>query len=269
VGGIRRLRAQGRAELSLTPADVALLALAAVLVGFAKTALGGVAAISVAIFAAVLPARESTGTLLPLLVVGDLLAVGAYRRHADWKILLRLFPAVGIGVLFGAAFVGRVDDLVMRRTIGAILVLLVVVHVVSQRRRRRAASPGGASPGGTSPWRRRGIVAGAGLLAGFTTMVANSGGAVMSLYLLSTGLAVLGFLGTTAWFFLLLNLFKLPFSVGLGLLDTDALVLCAALSPAVLLGAVVGRRVVSRISQARFESTILVLTFLSGLNLLR
>lgn len=268
MGGLRRVRAQGRAQLSLTPADVALLALAAVLVGFAKTALGGVAAISVAIFAAVLPARESTGTLLPLLVVGDLLAVGAYRRHADWRILLRLFPAVGVGVLLGALFVGRVDDLAMRRTIGAILVLLVVVHLVSDRRRRRVSASSG-SPPPVSPWRRRAIVVVAGLLAGFTTMVANSGGAVMSLYLLSTGLAVLGFLGTTAWFFLVLNLFKLPFSVGLGLLDTDALVLCAALSPAVLLGAVVGRRVVARISQERFEVAVLVLTFLSGLNLLR
>ena len=201
-------------------------------------------------------------------MVGDLLAVGAYRRHADWKILLRLFPAVAVGVLVGVAFVGRVDDLVMRRTIGGILVLLVLVHLLAERRRsRRVPAAPGSEP--ASPWRRRGIVLGAGLLAGFTTMVANSGGAVMSLYLLSTGLAVLGFLGTTAWFFLVLNIFKVPFSVGLGLLGTDALVLCAALSPAVLLGAVAGRRLIARISQERFEVTVLVITFLSGLNLLR
>lgn len=242
--------------------------MAALLVGFAKTALGGVAAISVAIFAAVLPARESTGTLLPILLVGDLLAVHAYRRHVDWGILLRLFPAVGVGVVVGAAFVGRVDDLVMRRTIGAILVLLVVVHLLSGWRTRRAEARSG-EPAAPSPWRRRGIVAGAGLLAGFTTMVANSGGAVMSIYLLSTGLAVLGFLGTTAWFFFVINLFKVPFSIGLGLLSVDALLLCAALSPAVLLGAVVGRRVITRISQERFEGFVLVLTVLSGLNLLR
>lgn len=268
MGRVRRLRAQGRAELNLSPADIALLAVAALLVGFAKTALGGVAAISVAIFAAVLPARESTGALLPILLVGDLLAVGVYRRHVDWGILLRLFPAVSVGVVGGAAFVGRVDDLVMRRTIGAILVLLVVVHLLSGRRRRRAEAASG-EPLPTSPWRRRCIVAGTGLLAGFTTMVANSGGAVMSIYLLSTGLAVLGFLGTTAWFFLVLNVFKVPFSVGLGLLDTDALVLCATLSPAVVLGAVVGRRVITRISRERFEGAVLVLTVLSGMNLLR
>ena len=103
--------------LDLGPAGWALLAVAAVLVGFAKTAVGGVAAISVAVFAAVLPARESTGVLLPLLLVGDVVAVRSYREHAHWGTLLRLLPAVVVGVLVGVVFVDRVDDTVMRRTI--------------------------------------------------------------------------------------------------------------------------------------------------------
>lgn len=240
-----------------------LLGLAALLVGFAKTAVGGVAAISVAVCAAVLPAKQSTGFLLPLLLVGDLLAVGAYRLHADWGTLVRLLPAVVVGVLAGVVFIGRVDDTVMRRTMGVILLLLVAVHLV--QRRSRTARP--AEPDwGT---RHRVRTGGYGGLAGFTTMVANSGGAVMSLYLLSTGLGVLGFLGTTAWFFFLVNLFKLPFSIGLGLVSPASLLLDAALVPAVLVGAIVGRRVIGRIDQARFETLVLVFTVLSTLPLLR
>jgi uncharacterized membrane protein YfcA len=242
-----------------------LLGLAALLVGFAKTAVGGVAAISVAVCAAVLPAKESTGFLLPLLLVGDLLAVGAYRLHADWGTLLRLLPAVVVGVLAGVVFIGRVDDTVMRRTMGVILLLLVAVHVV--QRRSRTARP--AEPDWGTGTRHRVRTGGYGGLAGFTTMVANSGGAVMSLYLLSTGLGVLGFLGTTAWFFFLVNLFKLPFSIGLGLVSPASLLLDAILVPAVLAGAVVGRRVIGRIDQAPFESLVLVFTVLSTLPLLR
>jgi uncharacterized membrane protein YfcA len=238
-----------------------LLGAAALLVGFAKTAIGGVAAVSVAVFAAVLPAKDSTGALLPLLLIGDLVAVGSYRRHASWPTLLRLFPSVGAGVVLGSVFVARVDDAVMRRTIGILLLGLVAVHLWQ---RRHGEQPVAATDGRAHP-----RTIGFGLLAGFTTMVANSGGAVMSLYLLSAGLGVLGFLGTTAWFFFLVNLFKVPFSVRLGLLTPESLVLDAVLAPAVLVGAALGRAVVRRIDASRFEALVLVFTVASSLNLLR
>ncbi|WP_165987706.1 sulfite exporter TauE/SafE family protein [Streptomyces sp. YIM 98790] len=263
-------------DLSL-PAFVAL-ALAALLVGFAKTAIGGVAALSVAVFAAVLPARESTGALLPLLLVGDVFAVRAYRRHADWPVLLRLFPSVAAGVLTGTVFVALVDDTVMRRTIGAVLLAVVAVHVWQNRRAARAAArtaagpapDAGAAPAGPAPAGRhhlRTLVFG--LLAGFTTMVANAGGSVMALYLLSAGFAMLGFLGTGAWFFFLVNLFKVPFSAGLGLIDGQSLLLDAALVPAVVAGALIGRAVIRHIDQRVFARLVLGFTALSALNLLR
>lgn len=248
---------------ALGPVSWALLVVAALLVGFAKTAIGGVASISVAICAVVLPARESTGMLLPLLLVGDVFAVRAYRAHAHWGTLVRLLPAVALGVLAGVVFVGRVDDTVMRRTIGVILLLLVAVHLVQ----RRARTP-------PLPRRRAGhapalVTGGYGALAGFTTMVANSGGAVMSVYLLSSGLGVLGFLGTTAWFFFIVNLFKLPFSIGLGLVSPASLLLDALLVPAVLCGTFIGRRVIGRIDRSRFESLVLFFTVVSCVPLLR
>jgi uncharacterized membrane protein YfcA len=243
---------------------------AAVSVGFAKTAIGGFGSISVAIFAAVLPARESTGALLPLLLVGDLLAVAAYRAHADWRIILRLFPSVGVGVLVGTLFVARVDDTVMRRTIGVLLVALVAVHLWTRRRPGQEAAPDGPPPAARRHGlRRHGLAAVDGTLAGFTTMVANAGGPVMSLYLLSAGLTMLGFLGTATMFFFVVNLSKVPFSVGLDLISWSSLRLDLLLVPAVLLGGWLGRRLITRIDERLFERLVLSFTVVSALNLLR
>ncbi|WP_129844020.1 sulfite exporter TauE/SafE family protein [Streptomyces sp. RFCAC02] len=239
----------------LTGAEWTVLVVAALLVGFAKTSIGGVAAISVALFAAVLPARESSGALLPLLICGDLMAVGAYRRHVNWPELLRLLPSVVVGVLVGTAFVAWVDDTVMRRTIGGTLLAVVAVHLWQRRRPQTGAGPVRAAVFG--------------LLAGFTTMVANAGGAVMSLYLLSAGFRKMAFLGTAAWFFFIVNLFKVPFSAGLGLIDGDSLGLNAALAGVVVAGGLLGRLVIRHVDEARFEKLVLAFTVVSALNLLR
>lgn len=231
------------------------LVAAAVLVGFAKTALGGVGLISVALFAAVLPARESTGALLLLLLVGDVVAVLVYRRHADWPALLRLVRSVVVGVVLGVAFLALAGNATVRRTIGVVLLGLVTVHLLQLRH--------------PSPAPRTVPAAFFGSLAGFTTMVANAGGPVMALYLLAARTDKLVFLGTSAWFFLVVNAVKVPFSVALGLVDRPTLLLDAALAPAVLVGAAIGLVVVKRIPQARFEQVVLALTVLAAVNLLR
>ncbi|MFD4778700.1 TSUP family transporter, partial [Streptomyces sp. NPDC058427] len=107
-----------------------------------------------------------------------------------------------------------------------------------------------------------------GVLGGFTTMVANAGGPVMSLYLLSAGFRKLGFLGTSAWFFLIVNTSKVPFSVGLGLIDGQSLLLDACMLLFVLPGAWIGRKCVDRINQTLFERLVIGATVLGGLQLL-
>jgi uncharacterized membrane protein YfcA len=250
--------------LDLSTPELIALYLAAVVIGFAKTSIGGAATIAVAVFAAVLPARESTGVILPLLIFGDLFAISIYRRHADWGLLVRLFPFVAVGVVAGAGFVRVVDDTVMRRSIGALLILLVAIHLWRQRRLRRQES---VVPMSVS--RRRLTAVGFGFLAGFTTMVANAGGAPMSIYLFTMGLGVMSFLGTGAWFFFIVNCFKLPFSVALGLVSADSLVLDLRLAPAVVVGVVLGWWVAKRIDQKKFEGWVLGLSVVSGINLLR
>lgn len=242
---------------------LAALAVASLLVGFSKTAVSGANTVSLAVFAAVLPARESTGVLLPLLIVGDVLAVLTYRRHAHWATLWRLFPAVAVGVVAGTVFMLWADDAAVRRSIGGILLFMAAVTMW----RRRAGADAAPNVGsGTGAGRAK---AGSyGVLGGFTTMVANAGGPVMSLYLLSAGFRKLGFLGTSAWFFLIVNVSKVPFSVGLGLIDRHSLLLDAALALLVIPGAFLGKLCVDRINQRLFERLVLAATVLGGLQLL-
>lgn len=238
------------------------LAAAALLVGFSKTAVSGANTVSLAIFAAVLPARESTGVLLPVLIVGDVVAVLTYRRHAHWPTLLRLFPAVAAGVVAGTLFMFWADDGAVRTSIGAILLLMAGATVW---RRRPGGDEALASPEGrTARLKARSY----GVLGGFTTMVANAGGPVLSLYLISAGFRKLGFLGTSAWFFLIVNASKVPFSVGLGLIDRRSLLLDAVLALFVLPGAFIGKACVDRIDQVLFERLVIAATALGGLQLL-
>ncbi|MFD0415265.1 sulfite exporter TauE/SafE family protein [Streptomyces sp. NPDC127108] len=251
---------------ALTVWEFGALALAAGVVGFSKTAVSGANTISLAVFAAVLPARASTGVLLPILIAGDVLAVLTYRRHAHWPTLWRLFPAVGAGVAVGTVFLMFADDAMMRTSIGAILLLMAAV--TTWRRRSAATGAPADDEGGTARATARIAAPSYGVLGGFTTMVANAGGPVMSMYLLSAGFKKLSFLGTSAWFFLIVNTSKVPFSVGLGLIDGPSLLLDAALVLFVIPGALIGKACVHRINQRLFEQLVIGATVLGGLQLL-
>lgn len=241
----------------LSACDWALLALAGAMVGFAKTAVGGVGSLAVVAFALALPARLSTGALLPLLIAGDLVAVGIYRRHGSAAALLRLIPGVVPGLLLGAWFVAHVDDTQMTLAIGAILILMCAVQMA-----RRSPPVGEEPPQGTTIHPT--VALSVGILAGFATMTANAAGPVMALYLIMAGLPMLSMLGTGAWFFLIVNLLKVPLSTSLDLINWSSLLLDACLVPAMLLGALAGARVVRRWNQRRFEQVTVAMSMLAA-----
>lgn len=232
-----------------------LLAVAALIVGLSKTAVPGSGTIAVAIFAAVLPAKQSTGTILLLLIVADLFAVAMYRRHANWRVLARLVPAVVVGVLLGVLFLAVTDDWWVKRVIGAILLAVIAITLL---RRRMEATSGS----------HRIAAATYGALGGFTTMVANAAGPVMSMYFLAARFPVKEFLGTAAWFFFLVNLAKVPFSIGLGLITIPGLVIDLVLLPLVVLGALAGRWIAGRLNQKLFERLVIVFTVVGAVYLL-
>ena len=242
--------------IELTALTWGVLITGALLVGVAKTALPGLATFVAAMFAAVLPARESTAVLLVLLMTGDLVAIWVYRRDADFRTLLRLAPPVIAGLVLGATFLAWADNTTMRRTIGVILLALTALTLWSMRRGLNYAAQG-------VPAR-----IGYGALGGFTTMAANAGGPVMTLYFLAARFDMIRFLGTQAWFFFLINVAKLPFSLGLGLLGGEMLVPLLVLAPVVLLGTWLGRVMIRRIDETWFTRAIIALTIVSSLYLL-
>ena len=242
--------------IELTALTWGVLITGALLVGIAKTALPGLATFVAAMFAAVLPARESTAVLLVMLMTGDLVAIWVYRRDADFKTLLRLAPPVIAGLVLGATFLAWADNTTMRRTIGVILLALTALTLWSMRRGLDDAAQGVP------------VRLGYGALGGFTTMAANAGGPVMTLYFLAARFDMIRFLGTQAWFFFLINVAKLPFSLGLGLLGGEMLVPLLVLAPVVLLGTWLGRVVIRHIDETWFTRVIIALTIVSSMYLL-
>ena len=199
--------------------------------------------------------------MLPLLIVGDVFAVAAYRRHVDRSHLWKLFPWTIAGVLLGWLALGQLDNLWTNRLVGALLLFLLAVH---QWRRRQPKEKTEDVFGHAPAW----VGAGTGILAGFTTMVANAAGAVMALYLLAMRLAKMEFMGTSAVFFLLLNWFKVPFMMQLGMINPDSLRVNLLLAPAVVVGALLGRRLLAKINQERFEMITLLFTLVAATKLL-
>ena len=235
----------------------ALACLGAYLIGLSKTGIAGIGILAVTIFSNVVPARESVGLVLIVLICADVVAVTAFRRHAVWSHLWLLFPWTGLGVGLGYFAMGKVDDLQVRKMIGTILAILVLVQFrqfFSKKQQKKG---------------QHGLlyVALMGLAAGFTTMVANAAGPIMILYLLAAGLPKMEFVGTGAWYFLLMNCFKVPFSWSLGLINPASLQVDLVLAPFAVAGALSGRALLPFINQRLFESMALSMTLLAALKL--
>ena len=235
-----------------------MLALAAFGIGVSKSGLAGVGMIHILIFAAIFGAKDSTGVLLPLLIAGDICAIVAFGREAQWHYIRRLLPLTFAGVLAGWALMGRLDDAMVSRLIGVIILGLTALQLYRLWRPESLAHlPHTAA-----------AAAAAALLTGFTTMIANAAGPVMALYLLSVGLTKLPLVGTMAWLFFWINLSKVPLSYQLGLIGLESVMLDLLLTPGVVAGMAAGRYIVSRIPQLLFNSLLLLFTAVAALRML-
>lgn len=234
-----------------------MMFIAAALIGLSKTGLAGMGMLAVAIFANVLPTKLSSGFVLPMLIFADVVAVASYRRHTEWKHVWRLLPWTAAGVIIGYFAMDHIDNRQAALLIGSIVIVMVSIQAWQ---RWRPAAANVSPPQWMSP-----VI---GVLAGFTTLVANAAGPLMAIYLLAMRMPKLAFVGTAAVFFMVLNLFKVPFMIDLGLITTGSFSTNLMLAPAVLAGALFGRWLLPRINQRIFEVLVLGLSLLAGLKLL-
>ena len=244
---------------SFTPLQWTLAAIAALCVGLSKSGFPGVAMISVLLMAELMPARQSTGVILPLLICGDFLAVGAFRRHVRWPYVLRTLPATVAGVIIGFFLLKLpFSEGFFRVLIGGVILALVLL----QAARSRLPSLDTEVPAGGPAALATGVA------CGVTTMVANAAGPVMAIYLIAMRLPQFEFVGTAAVFFLLVNLIKVPFSLSLGLIGPRSLSLNLVLVPAVAAGVFAGRKLIAHIPRHAFEALVLILAALAAVKLI-
>ena len=227
----------------------------AVIVGLTKTGIPGIEVLIAPLMAEIFPARASTGIVIPMLMFADIFAVGFYRRSAVWKHLFRLVPWTVAGVIIGYFVLGSIDDRQLRPLIGSIILAMLAADY--WRNRRESSVP-------TQWW----FAAGIGVIAGVTTMMANAAGPMMAIYLLAMRLPKNQFIGTGAWYYLVLNWFKVPFSASLGLITHESLQFDLLLFPVIAFGALIGVGVVKYIPERTFSNVARVLAVVAAANLL-
>jgi len=227
------------------------------MIGFSKTGLPGMGILAIPLMAWVLPARASTGVVLPMLIFADFFAVGYYRRFAVWSKLVRLLPWAAVGVFLGYLALGRVNDQQLKPIIGGIVLVMLALNFWRNYGKEDRPVP--------AWWWFAALF---GLLAGVTTMMANAAGPVMVLYLLAMRLSKNEFIGTGAWYFLLVNWFKVPFSAHLGLINNQSLHFNLVLFPLVAFGALGGIKLLKRIPEKIFNHIVQGLEALAAIGLL-
>jgi uncharacterized protein len=232
----------------------ALILLGAFIIGLSKAGLKGIDMMNVTIMALVFGGKASTGIVLPLLCVADIMAVTYYHRHAQWTHFWKLIPWMVIGILIGV-FVGKdLNEAVFRKLMALIIISTVVIMLVLEFRKTVSVPS------------NKLFVANMGLVAGFTTMLGNLAGAFSNIYFLAMRMPKNDFIGTAAWVFLVINLFKLPFQVFYWknittiTLQTDLFLL-----PALVAGFWAGLKIVAKIKDDNYRKVVIVLTLIGAI----
>jgi len=238
-----------------------LIATGAFAVGLGKGGLPGVGNLTVVLMALALPAKVSVGVLLPILISADIVAVLVYRRHANWSYIVKLAPWTVAGILVGYFVFSHVNDATVRILIGTVLLSMTVIHFL--RKWLRDSSKGKD----TLP-HHPAFIGATGITGGFATMIANAAGPIAALYFIASGLPKYAYIGTSAWFFFIINLLKVPFMMDLGIIHLDSLGFSASFMVYSVLGAIIAPRIVKHINQRVFEVLIWVFVVIGGLKLI-
>jgi len=242
----------------LTAPQWLLAGAVAFVLGVSKTGIPGLGILAVTVLAMIMPAKDSVGAMLPMLLVGDVFAVAYYHRRAEWKQLRRILPPAAIGIVVGFFVMDLISDAVLARALGGIVVALLAMDVL---RDLNVYADERVPHHWLFAWSL-------GSLAGLVTMMSNAAGPIIIVFLLAIRLDRFRFIGTIAWYFLILNSFKVPFSVDLGLMTPGSLLFDLKLVPVILLGCWVGLYAPKWIPERPFRYTVMLLAAAAALKLL-
>lgn len=239
-------------NLSIT--EITTLVLVAILIGMAKAGIAGAGMIAVPLLAISFGGKDSSGILLPILIIADVFAVAYYHRHANWFHLKRLLPFAFIGVIIGTILGDTISDDLFK----AIMAAIIFISLLIMLWREKIKSPRLPDSAGVS--------IGIGISGGIATMVGNLAGPIMSLYLLAMRLPKAEFIGTAAWFFLIINLSKVPSHVLVWeTINLNTVLLDIVLLPAIALGVYIGITIISKINDAFFRILVITMTAITAI----
>lgn len=242
---------------NLTVMQWVAIGFAVFLLGLSKSGIKGIGIIIVVILAFVFGEKASTGVLLPMLVFADIFAVIYYYKHAQWHIIKKLIPWMITGVLVGV-WVGNDISAVLFKRLMAIIIIGSVALMFYTENKKSNNVPTNKAFG-----------ASAGFLAGFTTMIGNLAGPISNIYFMAMRFPKNEFIGTAAWLFFIINVFKLPFHIFVWKTITiNTLVLNSVLIPAVIIGFFLGAYIVKLISNINYRRFILIVTAIGGIIML-
>jgi uncharacterized membrane protein YfcA len=243
------------AHYQLVPWQWGALIFCGLVVGMSKTGISGLTTVMVPVIALIFGAKESTGIVLPMLCFADLMAVIYYRRSAEWKYIFRLLPwaLTGFGIALGIdRFIS--SDKGFKIAIGACILVSLAAMFWNDRR-------GGDTPAPSARW----FAAAFGILGGFSTMIGNAAGPIMSVFFLSVRLPKKSFVGTAAWFFLIINYLKIPLQYfAWHNISKESLFLDLGMAPFIILGAGLGVLLVRKVSEAHYRGLVYVMTLVSS-----
>ena len=240
-------------QLNHSPLFVAIvISVLGFMIGLSKGGFNALGGLLTPILSLVLPVSLAVGVLLPMLMVGDAIAVYSYWREWDGRLIGRMLPAAVVGALAGTFLLAELAPNVLRLALAAFVLLLVVYKFVSDRITRLRYQP------------RAWHAPLSGVLSGLGSGLFNSGGGPFNSYLLLQQLPPRIFIGTTALFFALLNLIKVPGFLYTGVLNVPLLLSFWWVVPFIPLGLWVARRVIFRLNQQAFDWLIIGLLVLAS-----
>lgn len=237
---------------------IALASLGAWSLGVSKTGFPGLAIVNVLVIAELFGAKNSVGIILPMLVVCDLIVLPLFWKHATWKMIWPLVPVTFIAIVAAWFLLDAFDDLTARRVIGGIILVMLVLQLIREFQKEFLEH---LPDSRTFRWISCSMI-------GVSTMLANAAGPVYSIYALVHKMPKMEFLGVGARFFLLVNLFKMPFLGQLELINAESLKLNLLLLPALIIGILIGRKLIHLVPQRLFEILLYGFSAIAGIRML-
>eukprot|EP00929_Paragymnodinium_shiwhaense_P118604 TRINITY_DN90514_c0_g1_i1.p1 TRINITY_DN90514_c0_g1~~TRINITY_DN90514_c0_g1_i1.p1 ORF type:complete len:321 (+),score=59.54 TRINITY_DN90514_c0_g1_i1:98-1060(+) len=240
-----------------------LLAILAFMMGLGKGGVPGSSTTSVAVNSLLAPPGRgcldaAVALGVPITFLSDIMVVVGEIEHARWDVVTKLLPSTAAGVAMGTQLMGRLSESNAKLLIGCILagILLLNFYQELQSRRRAAAKKDDVDKGkqddvpayAGSLW----FVSLVGIIGGFATILTNSMGPMLNVFLLTLRLEPRVFVGTRATFFTCVNTIKLAQRLYAGTLSQGLILLGCAYGVLAIAGVWASKAVVRRMSKALF-----------------